>query len=42
VRCFVAWLPCKHFALPLAHVSLGTIADKANQSATYLSLQVGL
>lgn len=37
---FVAWFPVKGLSLTLAHVGLGQVADKRNQRATYLSLQV--
>lgn len=37
---FVAWFPVKGLSLTVAHVALGQVADKRNQKATYLSLQV--
>jgi hypothetical protein len=36
---FVAWVPLKNFSVTLAHVDLGTIADKSQQQAWYASLQ---
>lgn len=36
---FLAWWPNKHVSFTLAHARLGTIADKANQRASYLSVQ---
>lgn len=38
---FLAWAPNKHLTLTLAYVDLGNIVIRPNQSATYLSLQVG-
>ena len=37
---FAAWLPNKHVALTIAFARLGTIADKGNQRALYLSGQL--
>ena len=39
---FVAYLPNKHLALTAAYARLGTIADKKDQDALYLSMQIGL
>ena len=36
---FLAWWPNKHVSFTLAHAWLGTIADKADQRASYLSIQ---
>jgi hypothetical protein len=38
---FLAWAPNKHLTLTLAYVDLGNVVIRPNQSATYLSLQVG-
>ena len=37
---FLAWWPNKQVSFTLAHAWLGTIADKADQRATYLSVQL--
>ncbi len=37
---FVAWFPCKRFSLSAAYVQFGTIADKQNQNAIYISGQL--
>lgn len=36
---FLAWWPNKHVSFTLAHAWLGTVADKADQRASYLSVQ---
>ena len=36
---FLAWWPNKHVSFTLAHAWLGTVADKADQRAGYLSVQ---
>jgi hypothetical protein len=38
---FLSWFPCKHFSVTTAYVSLGDIANHANQNAWYLALQGG-
>ena len=38
---FLAYLPNKHLALTAAYARLGTIADKNDQNAVYLSVQSG-
>lgn len=37
---FLAWMPNKWLALTAAYVDLGNIANKPNQTGTYLSLQI--
>lgn len=36
---FMAWWPSKHVSFTLAHAWLGTVADKPDQRAGYLSIQ---